>query len=223
MVRVLLRRLASSNIGHVRRRNSNFWHSPPLGGSHYQALFQTASYALNVGSAVLQTMTRAHIILFLIAISCSNQKDDSSSFNSVIDLKDLSIDQKAALFKSFQDSLDGDYTVYDYSGKEVQLQLVLDTDRRFVLRQRSTPRDTVIMTDGGSIREFSLDTAFHNLCFGSWSESSGDIKLNVFVGGTAFFDSVKNPNSIRILDSNTVVLVKGTKQIWITGVPCSKR
>jgi hypothetical protein len=156
------------------------------------------------------------LLAIVILTWCSGQLDNKVS--PVKNYDDLNDVEKHVMQ---YDSVDGDYL--QWTGTQdlgsgdpgsVTRRLVFDKPNRFAIKAIFDDKTGFFTKVPGNI-SYS----------GQWIEENERITLKFYyppVTWSELFDSLKNKNTVRVVDNVSVELDKNAKTIWIMGTACEK-
>lgn len=170
-------------------------------------------------------MKQSVIPFLILIIGCStNGAQTDKSFSELTD------DEKTESLRELGDELTGDYLTYsgvatieDYKGQKtldsaVFVELVFDSDKRFVIRHRFVGKE--VKTDSMT---FYVQGGLSNKGTGEWSDLGDLLELRFQLGTVdSFFDKEENRYNIDIIDNYTLRLHKKANQVWIWKTLCKK-
>ena len=146
-------------------------------------------------------------LICFIALSCQPK---SSLLDK--DIEQLSSPEMHAI--QFE-PVSGDYLTWTgIRFDSVTMQLLLDRPNRFAIKVFFDDTDWIIKNDQPI--NFS----------GRWSENGDQIKLDFYFPPESFpeyFDSVKNLNNIKVLNSHSIEFNKNLRIIWINQTECKRK
>ena len=171
-------------------------------------------------------MKRTFIIAVIgLILGCSGKKNlaESNSDNKEKGFVDLNESEKLGVFTQIGEEFKGDYRTYFGQNEDsTKIQLLLNNDKRFAIGFKIYYGEEIENTDS-TLTIFSTKSEFKNLCIGRWTDEGKVIRLNILLGQSSFFDSLKNEGVVNIIDNKTVLLDKDASEVWIARALCKRQ
>ena len=160
------------------------------------------------------------IVIAILTLCCSSKHLDNQDKK----FDDLNESEKIGVLSQIGEEFKGDYRKYSGQNEDsTTIQLALNKDNRFAIGVKAFFDDKIGNSDSVITFQFATTSEFKNYCIGRWTDEGERIRLNILLGQSDFFDSLKNEGVINVIDDKTVLLDKDAKEVWIWRASCKRQ